>query len=220
MDRPSPGDELPGAPAQMRRFFDRIPVGLYVSTPDGRFLNANPAFLRIVHAEDLDALQRVGSADLYVDPEDRRAWQERIAVEGVVRDFVCRHRTLDGREIWLEETARAVEERGWAPDFYMVCMYHIDGYKGKLGIEQDEKFKHEDRKKALEAIGKLPKPCFAYKILAAGRIAPREAFREVFSAVKPSDGVTVGMFPPDGSTGDIVAENAALVEEFAGSAGK
>jgi len=109
-----------------------------------------------------------------------------------------------------------IEGLGWNPDFYMVCMYHIEGYKGQLGVEQNEKFRHEDRNPALEAIRKLPKPCFAYKILAAGRLAPREAFKEVFAAIKPTDGVAVGMFPPDAKGGDIVAENCALVNEFAG----
>ena len=109
-----------------------------------------------------------------------------------------------------------IQDLGWNPDFYLVCMYHIEGYKGKLGIEQNEKFRPEDRGRALAAIRQLEKPCFAYKIMAAGRIPPREAFREVFSAIKPTDGVNVGMFPPDGKTGDIVAENVALASEFAG----
>jgi hypothetical protein len=109
-----------------------------------------------------------------------------------------------------------IEERGWAPDFYMMCLYHIEGYKGKLGVEQHEKFRHEDRKVALETIRKLPRPCFAYKILAAGRLNPREAFKEVFSQIKPTDGVNVGMYPPDSKTGDIVAENCAIVNELCG----
>jgi hypothetical protein len=109
-----------------------------------------------------------------------------------------------------------IEEAGWPVDFYMVCMYHIEGYRGKLGVDQDEKFIPEHRPRALEAIRKLSKPCLAYKILAAGRLDPRVAFREVFAGIKPGDGVVVGMFPPDASSGDIVAENAALLREFAG----
>jgi hypothetical protein len=107
-----------------------------------------------------------------------------------------------------------VEEKGWPVDFYMVCMYHIEGYRGKLGIDQHEKFIPEHRPRALEAIRKLPKPCLAYKILAAGRLQPRQCFKEVFAGVKPTDGTVVGMFPPDSKSGDIVAENVALVEEF------
>jgi len=108
-----------------------------------------------------------------------------------------------------------IESLGWNPDFYLVCMYHLEGYKGQLGVEQNEKFRPEDRRPALEAIGQLPRPCFAYKILAAGRLNPREAFREVFSAIKPTDGVNAGMFPPDAKSGDIVAENCGYLKEFA-----
>jgi hypothetical protein len=42
------------------------------------------------------------------------------------------------------------------------------------------------------------KPCFAFKILAAGRIAPEgieQAFRTAFESIKPYDAVYVGMFP-------------------------
>lgn len=112
----------------------------------------------------------------------------------------------------IPENIMEIEERGWNPDFYMVCLYNIPGYKGKLGVDEDEKFRHEDRAKALDVIAKVPRPCFAYKILAAGRVNPREAFKEVFSRIKPTDGVNVGMFPPDAK--DIVAENVALVNEF------
>ena len=108
-----------------------------------------------------------------------------------------------------------IERQSWAPDFYMVCLHNIPGYKGKLNVAGDEKFVPGDRKIALDVIASLPRPCFAYKILAAGRLNPREAFKEVFSRIKSSDGVAVGMFPPDGKSGDIVAEDVAYVNEFA-----
>ena len=112
-----------------------------------------------------------------------------------------------------------VEERGWPADFYMVSMYHIEGYQGKLGADKDEKFIPEHRTRALKVIRDLPKPCLAYKILAAGRLDPREAFKEVLENIKPSDGIVVGMFPPDAGSGDIVAENVAMTKEFGAKAG-
>jgi hypothetical protein len=43
------------------------------------------------------------------------------------------------------------------------------------------------------------KPCFAFKVLAAGRLErPEEldqAFRQAFSSIKPTDCIFVGMFP-------------------------
>jgi len=55
------------------------------------------------------------------------------------------------------------------------------------------------------------KPCFAFKILAAGRIGPRaadEAFRTAYASIKPTDGVFVGVFP---RVRDEVRENAERV---------
>ena len=53
--------------------------------------------------------------------------------------------------------------------------------------------------------------CFAFKILAAGRIPDRgiePAFRTAFESIKPTDGVYVGMFP---KFKDEVRENAEIV---------
>ena len=58
------------------------------------------------------------------------------------------------------------------------------------------------------------KPCFAFKILAAGRIPDRgieQAFRTAFESIKPTDGVYVGMFP---KFKDEVRENAEIVHRI------
>jgi hypothetical protein len=106
-----------------------------------------------------------------------------------------------------------IEEMGWNPDFYMICLYNIPGYRGKLSPSDDEKFVETDRAKALALFQGIEAPCFAYKILAAGRRSVRQSFEEVFRAIKPIDGVNVGMYPPDNAR--IVEENVALVNEFA-----
>ena len=58
------------------------------------------------------------------------------------------------------------------------------------------------------------KPCFAFKILAAGRIPDggiEQAFRTAFESIKPTDGVYVGMFP---RSKDEIRENAAIVHRI------
>jgi hypothetical protein len=58
------------------------------------------------------------------------------------------------------------------------------------------------------------KPCFAFKIMAAGRIDNRgadQAFRTAFESIKPIDGVFVGMFP---RVRDEVRENAERVHRI------
>lgn len=83
-------------PDNLRVFVARIKEGVYITSPDGRILDANPALLNIFAAPSLEALRGYRAHDLIVDPE-RRAEQRRILDEqGAVRDFELRVRRLDG----------------------------------------------------------------------------------------------------------------------------
>jgi len=56
------------------------------------------------------------------------------------------------------------------------------------------------------------KPCFAFKIMAAGRINnPEPAFKQAFESIKPTDGVFIGLFP---RAKDEVRENAERVQRL------
>jgi hypothetical protein len=58
------------------------------------------------------------------------------------------------------------------------------------------------------------KPCFAFKILAAGRLADadiRGAFKTAFDSIKPIDGVFIGVFP---KRKDEIRENAEIVHSI------
>ncbi len=94
-------------------------------------------------------------------------------------------------------------------DFHMVCMYNLTGYRGRKDVEPKEEFDPADRAAALGALRHLDQPCIAYKILGAGRLTIQQALTDVAPALKPKDGVLIGMFPPDRP--DIVAENVAAV---------
>jgi hypothetical protein len=57
-----------------------------------------------------------------------------------------------------------------------------------------------------KVIRAVKKPCFAFKILAAGRVNNVEqAFRTAYESIKPTDGVFIGLFP---RMKDEVRENA------------
>jgi hypothetical protein len=108
---------------------------------------------------------------------------------------------------------------GFPLDFHMVCMYNLTGYLGRRDAEPKEEFAFADRAIALEALRKLERPCIAYKIYGAGRLTPEQAYADVGRALRPGDGVLVGMFPPDRPdiVGDNVRRVAALSTEFAGA---
>lgn len=95
-------------------------------------------------------------------------------------------------------------------DFHVVCFYNCGSLHDGLG----EKFKPEDPPHAVAAIQAIPKPCIGYKIMAAGRVEPREAFEYAFAHIKPGDCVNVGIHRGDND--DMVEENVRLVEEILG----
>lgn len=95
------------ADSSYRAFFERAPVALYRTAPDGTLLDVNPALLRLLGYPDRETFQRVNAADVYVDPSDRRRWAALIDSDDTV-SFEMRDRRFDGSVIWVRDTARAV----------------------------------------------------------------------------------------------------------------
>lgn len=104
------------------------------------------------------------------------------------------------------EVIALVEEQGWDVDFYAGCVYNrtrtADEWKKVLGGESlempGEIYLQSDPPRMYRVMRQTPKPCFAFKIMAAGRIADSgadAAFSQAFASIKPIDGIFVGMFP-------------------------
>jgi hypothetical protein len=132
-----------------------------------------------------------------------------------VRDLGC----LVGVGTHKPEVIALVEEQGWDVDFYAGCVYNrtrtADEWRkvlnGELPEMPGEIYVRSDPPRMYRVMRQTTKPCFAFKILAAGRIEGRgvdEAFKTAFASIKPIDGVFVGMFP---RAKDEVRENAGRV---------
>ena len=117
------------------------------------------------------------------------------------------------------EVIDLVETQGWDIDFYAGCVYNRTRtaaewkqiLSGELMEMPHEIYMQSDPARMYKAIRQTAKPCFAFKILAAGRIegdSVEQAFRTAFSSIKPIDGIYVGIFPRDK---DEIKENAEIV---------
>lgn len=93
-----------------REFFDRLPVALYLSFPDGTLLGANPAFAELLGYPDRESLLGTNVLDLYWDPADRERYLDEVTAHGVIRGFECRLRRADGSCVWVRETSRVVSD--------------------------------------------------------------------------------------------------------------
>jgi hypothetical protein len=125
----------------------------------------------------------------------------------------------------IPEVIAKIEEENWDVDFYSGCVYNrrrtADEWKKALNGEIMEMtsdiYMQSDPARMYKAIRQTRKPCFAFKILAAGRIPESgvaQAFRTAFESIKPIDGVYVGMFP---RVKDEVRENCEIVHRILAS---
>jgi diguanylate cyclase (GGDEF)-like protein/PAS domain S-box-containing protein len=93
--------------------FENAIEGIFRTTSDGRYLEANPALARIYGydspqhlIENLRDIRR----QVYAEPERREQFADAIRSRGVVSGFESRVFRYDGSIIWISENARAVRD--------------------------------------------------------------------------------------------------------------
>jgi len=97
-------------------------------------------------------------------------------------------------------------------DFHM-CSYYNPISRDRVAEHRagtQERYLDEDRQAMAALIGELRKPAIHYKVLAAGRNDPAEAFAFVAATMRPGDAVCVGVFPKDKP--DMLAEDVGLFQ--------
>jgi two-component system, sensor histidine kinase and response regulator len=83
--------------------------GFYRATSDGRFLEANPAYVRMLGYESKEELLQVEiPATLYFSSAEYEVFRTRLLSEGAMKDYTERLRRKDGREIIVEANVRVV----------------------------------------------------------------------------------------------------------------
>ena len=99
-------------------------------------------------------------------------------------------------------------------DFHM-CSYYNPTPREKHKehkSELEEIFDPQDRLKMVRQIQKLSKPVIHYKVFAAGRNHPRDAFQFLGQNLRPIDGVCFGVY--DKNFPNLLQENIQLFQEY------
>jgi PAS domain S-box-containing protein len=94
-----------------RKLFEGSVDGIYVTTPAGALLNANPALARIMGYDAPE--QMINSVSdiahtIYVHPAARAEYQLLMQRDGMVREFEYQVRARDDAVLWLSDSATAV----------------------------------------------------------------------------------------------------------------
>ncbi|MCX6899783.1 MAG: PAS domain S-box protein [Verrucomicrobia bacterium] len=99
------------AEANYHSIFQNATEGIYQTTPDGRFLAANPAMARIFGYDSPEELMTSITniaQQLYVDPSLREEFKRLLELHGKVTGWESPSRRKDGEIIWTSTNARTI----------------------------------------------------------------------------------------------------------------
>ena len=106
-------EALRGSEEALRALYDRAPVGIFTSTPAGRYIKAN-AFLARMYGFDSpeELLVHVANIEdqIYVDFGERHSLLDRLETHGSLSNLETRRLTRAGRVIWVSLNILAVRD--------------------------------------------------------------------------------------------------------------
>jgi two-component system NtrC family sensor kinase len=129
--------DLKGSEEKLRNLFERVRHGLFISSREGKFLDCNQALLDTLEYPTKEEFLKIDIAkNLYVNPEDRKTFQERIEKDGYTKDMEVEFKKKDGNKITVLLTGHPIKnEKG-----------EVVGYQGiNLDISERKRIENELR---------------------------------------------------------------------------
>ena len=111
-ERKNTEESLRASEAKFRDLIEKMPNGFYTSTPEGYFVDANPAFVRMLGYDSLEELKTVHiPTAIYVHETERvQMHNDNDNTEFVDRLETYRLKRKDGQVIWVEDHARYIKD--------------------------------------------------------------------------------------------------------------
>jgi PAS domain S-box-containing protein len=104
-----------------RSIFENAVEGIFQTTPEGRFVAANPALARMLGFDSPEELIRTRTdiaQEHYVDPHSREEFKRSMEENGFVLDFELEAYRKDLSRIWISENVRAVRDQSGKVVYY------------------------------------------------------------------------------------------------------
>ncbi|MCX8109798.1 MAG: response regulator [Syntrophorhabdaceae bacterium] len=133
--------------ARYRALYERVPIGLFSCSLNGKLIDANPAFMRMLGFSSLESISSINLADRFADKEDRK---KIASFEKLKKDIFSIETKLlksDGSAIWTELKIYRVRDELKKRSYYEGTLIDITERKNlELQLRQATK---------MEAIGLL-----------------------------------------------------------------
>ena len=131
---------------EFKNLFEHVATGVFISSKEGKFLNANQALLDMLGYDSKEAFLNIDlPQDLYVRPEDRRTFQEMMERDGRVIDYEVEFKRKDGSTIPILLTGHArYDQQG-----------NIIGYEGLNVDLTQRKLMEKELREAYDFMNKI-----------------------------------------------------------------
>lgn len=140
-------EALRASEEKYRTLFEEFKDLLYITTPEGRMLDINPAGVELLGYSSKEDVLKVRAQDLYNDPADREKFRKKIDRDGYIRDFETVIKRKDGERMPILLTASAMRDDKGRIVAYRGIAHDLTEYKNlERQLIQAQK---------MEAIGQL-----------------------------------------------------------------
>lgn len=106
-------ESLKESETRYRSLFENAVEGVYKTTPEGRFIYANPAQAKLFgYDSPQELMEQITNIarQHYANPEDRKIYKNTLAAEGVIKGFEVKLLKKDGSPVWASLNARAIKD--------------------------------------------------------------------------------------------------------------
>jgi len=108
-------ENLQRAEQKFRTIFEEAIVGIFQTSPEGKYVIANPALAAMLGYDSPEELQisvQDVAGQVYVDPSRRDVFRALLARDGRVRNFECELYRKNRSKMWVSVNARAIYNDG------------------------------------------------------------------------------------------------------------
>lgn len=130
-----------------RTLFEDSKDTVFISTPDGRIIDINPAGVSMFGFESKEDFRSLDANQFYCDPAERDLFRKGIESHGFVKDLELRVKKKDGERLIVSMTATAVRDKQGTITAYRGIVRDMTGHK-KL----EQQLLHAQK---MEAVGQL-----------------------------------------------------------------
>ncbi len=206
---------LSEAESKYRSIFESVAEGIFQTTPSGQYISANPALARIYGYSSPEELMLSLTSiqnQLYVKPERRQEFVQKLREKGEVFDFESQVYRKDGQLIWISENARIVEN-GQTGDLYFEgtvedITERKSAVEGLKRAKAELEFKVEERTKTLKELNeRLVSEIMGRRQIENALRTSEAELRALFAAMTDY----IAVFDAQGRYCKIVSTNSNLV---------